>query len=401
MAELGIEAARWMVGKALGPASSGLLEAWAASTELGTNIEALRMELLYAEGMLNNARGRGRGRGPEIQNPALTELVHKLRDLAYRADDVLDELEYFRIQDELDGTFHAAEEHAGGCLRNHAQNARHTVRAIAKVLGLSKSSCMSASHDEPDEDTSTKVSCGAWPCLGPKTPDDDDQEEDARGVLCGAVWPCGRASSKPPPSLPTRRGDQDVAIGCMGGIATGACAKMLAFSKCSRVCAGHNNEPDQENKEDARASSTPPPKQGNQEDQDGCMGRLTFGARGTIQTLGKHLPCYSSVSHVQNAANSGRQFARPNKAPQSELIADTPKLKFDRVDMSRRMKEIVEQLKPLCAKVSAILNLEFLAANCSASKRQDTSRPITNSDSIEPKLYGRKDEKKNLCSRHY
>ncbi|CAL5090873.1 unnamed protein product [Urochloa decumbens] len=298
MAELGIEAARWMVGKALGPASSGLLEAWAASTELGPNIEALRMELLYAEGMLNNARGRGHGRGPEIQNPALTELLQKLRDLAYRADDVLDELEYFRIQDELDGTYHAAEKHGEGCLRNNALNARHTARAIAKVFGLSnsKSNCSpdSASQDEPDEDT-RGVSCGALSCLGPKTPDDDEKEEDARGVLCGAVWSCGRASSKPP---------------------------------------------------------TPPPKQGDQETHGSCMGRLTSDARGTIHTLGKQLLCYS-VSHVQNAANSGCPFlccSCPNKAPQSECVVQMPKLKFDRVDMSRRMKEIVEQLKPLCAK---------------------------------------------------
>ncbi|CAL5080741.1 unnamed protein product [Urochloa decumbens] len=344
MAELGIEAARWMVGKALGPGSSGLLEAWAASTELGPNIEALRMELLYAEGMLNNARGRGHGCGPEIQNPALTELLQKLRDLAYRADDVLDELEYFRIQDELDGTYHAAEKHGEGCLRNNALNARHTARAIVKVFGLSnsKSNCSpdSASQDKPDEDT-RGVSCGALSCLGPKTPDDDEKEEDARGVLCGAVWSCGRASSKPP---------------------------------------------------------TPPPKQGDQETHGSCMGRLTSDARGTIHTLGKHLLCYS-VSHVQNAANSGCPFlccSCPNKAPQSECVVQMPKLKFDRVDMSRRMKEIVEQLKPLCAKVSAILNLEFLAANCSASQCMATSRPITTSDSIEPQLYGRKDETKDI-----
>ena len=123
--ELGVEAARWMIGKALGPVSGGVLEAWAASTELGRNIEALRMELLYAEGMLSNARGH-HGHGPGIKNPALSELLHKLRDLAYRADDALDEVDYFRIQDELDGTYHAADVHAGGCVHGLALNARHT-----------------------------------------------------------------------------------------------------------------------------------------------------------------------------------------------------------------------------------------------------------------------------------
>ena len=79
-----MEAARWMIGKALGPVSGGVLEAWAASTELGGNIEALRMELLYAEGMLkllNNARGHGHGHrhGLGMKNPALSELLQKLR----------------------------------------------------------------------------------------------------------------------------------------------------------------------------------------------------------------------------------------------------------------------------------------------------------------------------------
>jgi len=76
----------------------------------------------------------------EIRSPALKELLHKLQQLAYDADDVLDELEYFRIQDELDGTYHAADVHAGGCVHGLALNARHTARAIAAKLNLSSGS---------------------------------------------------------------------------------------------------------------------------------------------------------------------------------------------------------------------------------------------------------------------
>ena len=92
-----VSAARWVLSKALGPVTDGLLEAWVASAGLGPNVETLKMELLYAQGMLENAQGR------EIRSPALKELLLKLQQLAYGADDVLDELDYFRIQDELDG----------------------------------------------------------------------------------------------------------------------------------------------------------------------------------------------------------------------------------------------------------------------------------------------------------
>ncbi|CAD6219798.1 unnamed protein product [Miscanthus lutarioriparius] len=300
--ELGVEAARWMIDKALGPVSGGVLEAWAASTELGRNIEALRMELLYAEGMLkllNNARGHGLG----MKNPALSELLQKLRALACRADDALDEVNYFRIQDELEGTYHAAEEHEGGCLRNHALNSRHAARAIAKMLGFSKCSACFASLLMLPTTSHMKI---------------QQAQESSRVVDIGHV----HVEVEP--------------INC------------------------------------------------------------------TIHTVGKQipLPCYSSVSSAQSAANSnatstGRRLlccAQTNKTRQRERVLQTPKMKFDRIEMSRKMKDIIEQLKPLCATVSTILNLEFLAANLNNNGQyMATGRPITTSESIEPEFYGRKD----------
>ncbi|GJN28248.1 hypothetical protein PR202_gb16352 [Eleusine coracana subsp. coracana] len=124
-----IGAARWVVGTALSRVTDGLLESWVASSGLGPNVRALKLELLYAQGILNNARGR------DVHNPALGQLLLELRHQAYNADDVLDELEYFRIQDELDGTYETVDDDRG-LVNGLVLNFHHTARAVASKLNL-------------------------------------------------------------------------------------------------------------------------------------------------------------------------------------------------------------------------------------------------------------------------
>ncbi|KAF2928401.1 putative disease resistance protein RGA1 [Oryza sativa Japonica Group] len=289
MESAAVNAARWVVGKALSPLSGGFVEAWAASTELGPNVGAIKMELLYAQGMLHNTRGR------ETSNPALQQLLLELRGLAYDADDVLDELDYFRIQDELDGTYEAADEHASGCLLGLVLNAHHTARNIKRRY------------------LSASCSCGG-------------DEEASR----------------------------------------------------------HANE------EEAVAGS-------------GCMRILACSAQSTIHLVGKHLPCFPFAPGLDNCDDSGALHISTMK---------TPKLKFDRVDLSTRMKHIVEQLKPVCAKVSTILNLELLESCIAISINAEFSRkpgqtlvhpsnvamnrPVTTSGIIDPEFYGRKGDRSRI-----
>ncbi|OQU79676.1 putative disease resistance protein RGA4 [Sorghum bicolor] len=135
--EITISAARWAVSRALRPISDGLMESWAASSKLAPNIRALKLQLLYAQGMLDNARGR------DVRSPALGQLLQELRNQAFDADDVLDELEYFRIQDELDGTYETIDADVRGLVGGLVLNARHTAGAVVSKLKLPSCSCAS------------------------------------------------------------------------------------------------------------------------------------------------------------------------------------------------------------------------------------------------------------------
>ncbi|KAF8649701.1 hypothetical protein HU200_064242 [Digitaria exilis] len=317
--EIAVSAARWVLGKALGPVTDGLLEAWAASAGLGPNMDALKLELLCAKGMLDNAQGR------EIRSPALKELLLKLQQLAYGADDVLDELEYYRIQDMLDGTYHAAD------VDGLVLNARHAARAVARKLKLCSGS-REGSRRDPDE-----------------------LEDDGRQGCLSGICSCGRRAISSMPKLP-----------CIQSNENGS-----------------------------------------------CMSKITSSTRRAAHNVGKCLPgcsfpCVHNNAHSSMPGDGLERFcsACRSKIKERKHVVQTPKLKFDRVEISKRMKDIVEKLKPVSAKVSTILDkellgsaihkLEVLGSNCTTTQNNTMERPKTTPDIIEPKLYGRDNQKKNL-----
>ncbi|KAF7011234.1 hypothetical protein CFC21_025564 [Triticum aestivum] len=312
--DVAVSAAWWVVGKALGPVSDGFLEAWAASKDLGPNVDALKMELLYVQGMLNNTRGR------EIDNPALNELLQKLRQLAYGAEDVLDELDYFRIQDGLYDTYETAGKHANGCICNLFLNAHHTAKAVGKLLGCSACSC----------------------AANPRDPQEPRSEDNTRQKVHCCAWPCSRRTASDNTSLVPNTDQAD-----------------------------------------GEAS--------------GCIRKLASGALNTVRTVGKLFPCSSFPPvHDDVSGKSVLCGACIGKAPQQKHVKEAPKLEFDRVDLSIRMKHIVEQLQPLCAKVTVILNLELLGSSHTTTTDIPKSPPTTTSDIIESTLYGRDATKKRI-----
>ncbi|CAD6202981.1 unnamed protein product [Miscanthus lutarioriparius] len=361
--EVAVSAARWIVGKALAPVTGGLLEAWAASNGLGPNVDALKMELLYARAMLDNAQER------EIRSPALKELLHKLQQLAYDADDVLDELEYFRIQDELDGTYHAADVHAGGCVHGLALNARHTARAIAAKLNLSSGS---------SSDMNVQVQ---------GDPDKQDGNNAKQGCLSSVCSCGGRTVSSSPPSPTTNQDDGKVHGGCMQKLASSNTHAASYISKRLFPCrplltiissVGAHSDMSEDHhmtgnggqffggvlcgKREGSSSTTSPTNRSKKKVGGGCLLKVNSAARSTGHAVGKCLPCCS----------------------------------FSSVDDGEGHHRCTEHLKPICAKVSNILNLEFIGTNRITEKDIAKKRPVTTSGITENQLYGRDIQKNRI-----
>ncbi|XP_037468090.1 putative disease resistance protein RGA3 [Triticum dicoccoides] len=122
--EAAIGVANGLIGSVLNHLSNEFVEAFIASSQLGLNSEKIKQDLLLTKGLLHEAQRRG-----VSGNPGLQELLQKLSAKADEAEDVLDELHYFIIQDQLDGTHYAVPD-LGEDLRGHARHGRHALRHI-------------------------------------------------------------------------------------------------------------------------------------------------------------------------------------------------------------------------------------------------------------------------------
>lgn len=85
----------WLVQSILGSLFTAQMEAWAREVGLAEEVENLKSEMRNVEMVLAAADGR------RIDNMPLARSLDDLKDLLYDAEDVMDELDYYRLQQQI------------------------------------------------------------------------------------------------------------------------------------------------------------------------------------------------------------------------------------------------------------------------------------------------------------
>ncbi|KAM3399715.1 hypothetical protein ACQJBY_004877 [Aegilops geniculata] len=114
-------AAQLLLGKVLTKLSDERMASYVASSELGLDSQKIKDDIMYTVGLLQQAQGRGTS-----DIPGLTDLLVKLSQKADEAEKVLNELRYFMIRDQINGT-QLVKPDLGACLKTKKGHARHTI----------------------------------------------------------------------------------------------------------------------------------------------------------------------------------------------------------------------------------------------------------------------------------
>uniref|UniRef100_A0A0D3F3B4 Uncharacterized protein n=1 Tax=Oryza barthii TaxID=65489 RepID=A0A0D3F3B4_9ORYZ len=173
--EVAVGAASWLVGKVVTQLSDSLVEAYVASTELGLNMEQIKSDLMFTQGLLHEAQMRR-----DVSNPGLPGLLEILSKKADEAEDTLDELQYFIIQDQIHGT-HEATPVVDSSIRGQALHGHHVLhRTVGNCL-----SCFSSSSTRD----------GAGDHVGKLTFNRVDMSKKIKSIIEGIHAACNHVSN--------------------------------------------------------------------------------------------------------------------------------------------------------------------------------------------------------------
>uniref|UniRef100_A0A453CZI9 Disease resistance N-terminal domain-containing protein n=2 Tax=Aegilops tauschii TaxID=37682 RepID=A0A453CZI9_AEGTS len=85
----------WLVQSTLESFFTGQMEAWTREIGIAEDVEKLKLQMRYVEMVLAAAKGR------RIDNMPLAQSLDDLRDLLYDSEDVMDELDYYRLEQQI------------------------------------------------------------------------------------------------------------------------------------------------------------------------------------------------------------------------------------------------------------------------------------------------------------
>ena len=85
----------WLVQSIMGNCFTEKLEVWTRSVGLDDDVEKLKSAMRYVQMVLDAANGR------KIKSEPLEYSLGDLKELLYDAEDVMDELDYCRLQENI------------------------------------------------------------------------------------------------------------------------------------------------------------------------------------------------------------------------------------------------------------------------------------------------------------